>query len=143
MKGKVPCGIAFGMISKRFAESSLWIHPEINRTKRREMDYDFTTGILVPDERTWFNGQDFYHPNRSPHIYADWDKAEATYSDLDWNLEDWEPLADLMYEGSNEHIESFRLISVDENGHEETVLENNLLADLIAVTEARQQLQTA
>ena len=94
----------------RFEIETLWIHPENKLTRRREMIYDFTTNILVPDERTWFNGQDFYNPKRSPHIYADWDKAELAYSNLDWLLEDWEPLADLMQEGSNEHIEAFRLI---------------------------------
>jgi len=127
----------------RFEVVTHWIHPEINRSKRREMVYDFTTDTLVIDERSWFNGQDFYSPKRSPHIYADWDKAETVYSTLDWQLKDWQPLADLMYEGSNEHIETFRLISVDENGHEEIMLENNLLADAIAVTEAYRQLHTA
>ena len=127
----------------RFEVETLWIHPEINFSKRREMVYDFTTDELIADERTWFNGQDFYDPKHSPHIYADWDKAELAYLNLDWLMEEWKPLTDLMQEGSNEHIEAFRLIAVDENGDEKVVAENNLLADLIAVNEAYQQMQTA
>ena len=126
----------------RFEVETLWIHPEINFSKRREMVYDFTTDKLIADERTWFNGQDFYDPKQSPHIYADWEKAELAYTNLDWQMEEWEPLAGLMQAGSNEHIEAFRLISVDENGNEEVVAENNLLADGIAVNEAYRQSQT-
>ncbi len=126
----------------RMEVETLWIHPEIKFGKRREMVYDFTSGKLVVDERTWFNGQDFYNPEKSPHIYADWDAAELAYTNLDWKLEDWEPLAWLMYEGSHERIEAFRLISVDENGDENVEAENNLLADLIAINEAYQKLQT-
>ena len=118
----------------RFEVATLWIHPEINFSKRREMVYDFTTNTLVPDERTWADGQDFYDPKHSPHIYADWDKAEWAYTDLDQALEDWEPLA--WMKGSDERIEAFRLITVDENGNEEVAAENNLLADLIAINEA-------
>jgi len=127
----------------RFEVQTLWIHPEGRFTKPREMVYDFTTDTLIRDERTFADGQDFYDPKHSPHIYADWDKAELAYSDLDWKLEDWEPLADLMVEGSHEHIEMFRLISVDENGNEEVEAENNLLADLIAINEAYQKQQVA
>ena len=125
----------------RFEIETLWVHPKLNLPKRREMVYDFTTDTLHPDERTWFNGQDFYNPNRSPHIYADWDKAELAYSNLEWKLEDWEPLS--WMKGSDEQIEAFRLISVDENGNEEVAAENNLLADLIAINEAHQKLQVA
>ncbi len=124
----------------RFEVETVWVHPEISFAKRREMVYDFVENDLVQDERTWADGQDFYDPQKSPHIYADWDKAEAAYSDLDWKLEDWEPLA--FMKGSAEQIEAFRLISVDENGNEEVEAENNLLADLIAINEAYQKLQT-
>jgi hypothetical protein len=127
----------------RFEVETLWIHPEMNISRRREMVYDFTTKRLIPDERTWLNGQNFYDPKQSPHIYADWDNAELAYSDLDWKLEDWEPLASWMTKESNEQIEAFRLISVDENGNKETVLENNLLADVIAINQAHEKLQTA
>ena len=127
----------------RFEIETLWIHPENHLTRRREMVYDFTTDTLIPDEKTWINGQNFYDPKQTPHIYADWDKAELAYTNLDWLLEDWKPLADLMYEGSNEHIEAFRLISVDENGNKDTVAENNLLADLIAINASHQNLQSA
>ena len=128
----------------RFEIETLWIHPDNHLSRRREMVYDFTTDVLIPDERTWLNGQDFYDPNRSPHIYADWDKAELAYTNLDWLHEEWKPLAWLMVEGSNEHIEAFRLIAVDEDGNEEVVAENNYLADLIALNEAYQRpLQTA
>ncbi|MCL2348252.1 MAG: hypothetical protein FWC50_08315 [Planctomycetaceae bacterium] len=127
----------------RFEVETLWIHPEINFSKRREMVYDFTTDELIADERTWFNGQDFYDPKQSPHIYADWEKAELAYTNLDWLMEEWKPLADLMQEGSNERIEAFRLIAVDENGNEDVVAENNLLTDLIAINEGSQQVQTA
>ena len=128
----------------RFEIETLWIHPENNLTRRREMVYDFTTDTLIADERTHSDGQEFYDPKRSPHIYADWDKAELAYTNLDWLHEEWKPLADLMYEGSNEHIEAFRLIAVDEDGNNEVVAENNYLADLITINEAYQrQLQTA
>ena len=127
----------------RFEVETLWIHPEINFSKRREMVYDFTTDELIANERTWFNGQDFYDPKQSPHIYADWDKAELAYTNLDWLLEDWEPLADLMQEGSNERIEAFRLIAVDDDGNEEVVAENNYLADLIAINKAYRESQPA
>ena len=128
----------------RFEVETLWIHPENHLTRHREMVYDFTTDNLILNERTWFNGQNFFNPKRSPHIYADWDKAELAYTNLDWLLEEWKPLAELMQEGSNEHLEAFRLIAVDENGHEEVVAENNYLADLIAINEGCQRpLQTA
>jgi len=118
----------------RFEVETLWIHPEGKFSKRREMVYDFTTNTLIPDERTWADGQDFYEPTHSPHIYADWDKAELAYTDLDHSLEGWEPL-DWM-KGSDERIEAFRLIAVDEDGNEAVAAENNLLADLIAINEA-------
>ena len=126
----------------RFEVETLWIHPEAKFSKRCEMVYDFTTDTLVRDERTFADGQDFYDPKRSPHIYADWDKAELAYANLEWMLEDWEPLA-WMREGSGEQIEAFRLVAVDENGNEEVVAENNLLADLLAINKAYRELQTA
>ena len=125
----------------RFEVETLWIHPESNFAKPREMVYDFVENDLVPDERTWADGQDFYDPKHSPHIYADWDKAEAAYTDLDWQLEDWVPLA--FMKGSTERIKAFRLISVDENGNEEVAAENNYLADLVAINETHQKLQIA
>ena len=125
----------------RLELETLWIHPEGTFSKRREMVYDFTTDTLVADERDWFNGQDFYDTTRSPHIYADWDKAELAYSNLEWKLEEWEPLDWMVAEGSNERIEAFRLISIDENGNEAVEAENNLLADLIAINEAFEKVQ--
>ena len=115
----------------RFEVETVWVHPIHNFPKRREMVYDFTTDTLIPDEQTFPGERDFYNPKNSPHIYADWDKAELAYTNLDWKLEDWEPL-DWM-QGSDERIETFRLISVDRYGREEIVAENNLLADLTAI----------
>ena len=127
----------------RLEVETLWIHTEGMFSKRREMVYDFTTDTLVTDERSWFNGQDFYDTTRSPHIYADWDKAELAYSNLEWKLEEWEPLAWIAVEESTERIEAFRLISVDENGNEQVEAENNILADLIVINEVFEKSQVA
>lgn len=113
----------------RFEVSTLWPHPEAGFTKRREMVYDFIENDLATDERSWFNGQNFYDPKTSPHIYADQEKAQQIYSNLERLLEDWEPL-DFMKD-SEERVQAFRLISVDENGDENVEAESDRLADLI------------
>ena len=125
----------------RFEVETLWIHPEGLFAKESEMVYDFREGELVSNERSWFNGQDFFNPKRTPSIYADWDKAELAYTNLEWLQEDWGPMA--WMKGSTERIKAFRLISVDEYGNEKVEAENNFLANIIAFSEAACEMQPA
>lgn len=100
----------------RIEISTFWPHPNGTFGKWREMVYDFVDADLADDERDWFNGQDFYDPQQSPQIYAQYKDANDIFCDIDWKKEDWEPLEFL--KGSGEFIVSFRLVSVDECGNE-------------------------
>jgi hypothetical protein len=123
----------FGMTKQyRIEIETFWQHPKLQFGKSREQFYDFTTGTLVPDERSWFDGQDFYDPKRSPHIYAGKDQAEAVYDEMSSDPESWEPLKDIVFEGSNENVMSYRMISIDENGDETVEAELNV-CELLAM----------
>ncbi len=127
----------------RLEVETLWVHPVLNQSKRYEMVYDFTDNTLVPDERTHAHGQEFHEPEVSPHIYADWDKAELAYTNLDWLMDEWGPFEGSLAEGSNQYLEAFRLISVDENGNEEVEAENNHLELLIELNKVAKELAAA
>jgi len=132
INGTIQCRVVFDAIvfgdaffNKWFETVGVWVIGETKRT----VGPGNRCRSVVANERSWFNGQDFYDTTRSPHIYADWDKAELAYSNLKWKLEEWEPLDWMSTEGNNERIKSFQLISIDENGNEAVEAENNLLAD--------------
>ena len=125
----------------RIEVETIWIHPEIQFAKNRKMVYDFTSNTLVANQREWADGQYFYDPKHSPHIYAEWDQADSIFSNLEWKLEDWEPFNGLLAEGTNEHINRFRMVSVDENGNEEIETENDYLGDVVAISEAMEAVK--
>lgn len=117
----------------RLEVETLCINTEANISKRSEMVYDFVENDLVTDERTWSDGQDFYDPQHSPHIYADKKKADAVYDELSAAMEEWEPFEGSLDEGTNEYLEAYRLVSIDENGDEKVEAENKPLEMLIEV----------
>jgi hypothetical protein len=119
--------------------STFWQHPNINFGKCRQQVYDFTTGTLVPDERGWFNGQDFYNPKRSPNIYVVKDIANEVYDELDVEMDDWTPLNDIIFEGSHETLISYRLVSVNRNGDEKIEAERNVPELLAMFNETAKQ----
>ena len=110
----------------RIEVSTFWQHPEMNTGRWREQVYDFTTGELIHDERSHADGQDFYNPEHSPHIYAGQEKANSVYEELDSEMDDWEPLKDIIFEGSGERLASYRLVAVGENENERVIAERDL-----------------
>ena len=123
----------------RIEVSRFWQHPTMDFGKWRQQVYDFSTGTLIHDERSWADGQDFYDPKRSSHIYADKEKADAIFDELDFTMGDWEPLGDIIFEGSGEHLISYRLIAVDENSDEEIVFERDIPELLSMINETLQK----
>lgn len=95
---------------------------------------------MIYDERTWADGQDFYDPEHSPHIYADQDKANSVYDELETDMDDWEPLKEIIYEGSGERLASYHLIAVDENENERIVAERDLFELYAMMAETREKL---
>ena len=127
----------------RIEVTTVWVHPELKFGKFRSQVYDFTSGKLVVDERCWFNGQDFYDPIRSPHIYADKETADAIYDELDYSMDDWEPLSDIITDDSGERLAAYSLVSVDENGNEHIEAECDVLELLAVLNETAKELAVA